>query len=444
MFGVLTNIVVALIVLGVIIVIHEAGHFMVAKLFKIRVETFSVGFGPRLLGIRYGDTDYRLSALPLGGYVKMSGENPGDEVTGDPDEFMSKPKWQRFLVASAGPAMNGVLAIGLMAGLYMYGVSERRPPTDTVIGSVEEESPAEAAGIQPGDRIVAWNGESDFSWQDIEIDSVLGPDVPFSIILDRDGQSIETVVTPEPRGPREIGFVGFSPDQVVGTEITGYSMTDDSPAERAGLLLGDQIVAIGDIDLYGANAQGVVDALQEVPGTTVDVTVLRDGETIVLGAEPAVNEDGDRILGIQIAAPMVEIQLNPANAFVASLRWNAANAVLIFDILGRLIRGEASMRAMDGPIGIINETGRRFEEGFTDLIVLMAIISLNLGIVNLLPIPILDGGVMLMLVIEGIMRQDLSLAVKERIAQVSFVFLLTLIVFVLYNDVINLSSQMSQ
>ena len=443
MLGVLTNIVVALIVLGMIIVIHEAGHFMVAKLFKIRVETFSVGFGPRLLGVRYGETDYRLSALPLGGYVKMSGENPGDEVTGDPNEFMSKPKWQRFLVASAGPAMNGVLAIGLMAGLYMYGVSERRPPTDTVIGSVEEESPAEAAGIQPGDRIVEWNGESDFSWQDIEIDSVLSPDVPFSIVLDRDGQSIETVVTPEPRGPRETGFVGFAPDQVVGTEITNYSIVD-SPAERAGLLVGDQIVAIGDIDLLGASAQGVVDALQEVPATTVDVTVLRDGETIVLNAEPAVNEDGNRILGIQIAAPMVETQLNPASAVVASLRWNASNAVLIFDILGRLIRGEASMRAMDGPIGIINETGRRFEQGFTDLIVLMAIISLNLGIVNLLPIPILDGGVMLMLVIEGIMRQDLSLAVKERIAQVSFVFLLTLIVFVLYNDVINLSSQISQ
>ena len=443
MFGVLTNIVVALVVLGVIIVIHEAGHFMVAKLFKIRVETFSVGFGPRLLGVRYGETDYRLSALPLGGYVKMSGENPGEGVTGDPNEFMSKPKWQRFLVASAGPAMNGVLAVGLMAGLYMYGVSERRPPTDTVIGSVEGESPAEAAGIQPGDRIVEWNGESDFSWQDIQIDSVLSPDVPFSIVLDRDGQSIETVVTPEPRGPRETGFVGFAPDEIVGTEITNYSIVD-SPAERAGLLVGDRIVAIGDIDLLGASAQGVVDALQEVPGTTVDVTVLRDGETMVLNAEPTVNEDGNRALGIQIAAPLVETQLNPASAFVASLRWNASNAVLIFDILGRLIRGDASMRAMDGPIGIINETGRRFEQGFTDLIVLMAIISLNLGIVNLLPIPILDGGVMLMLVIEGIMRQDLSLAVKERIAQVSFVFLLTLIVFVLYNDVINLSSQMSQ
>lgn len=443
MFGALTNIAVALVVLGVIIVIHEAGHFFVAKLFKIRVETFSVGFGPRLVGFRHGETDYRLSALPLGGYVKMSGENPGDEVTGDPNEFMSKPKWQRFLVASAGPAMNGVLAIGLMAGLYMYGVSERRPPTDTVIGSVEEESPAEAAGIQPGDRIVEWNGESDFSWQDIQIDSVLSPDVPFSIVLDRDGQSIETVVTPAPRGPRETGFVGFAPDEVVGTEITNYSIVD-SPAERAGLLVGDRIVAIGDIDLLGASAQGVVDALQEVPGTTVDVTVLRDGETMVLNAEPTVNEDGNRALGIQIAAPMVETQLNPASAFVASLRWNASNAVLIFDILGRLIRGDASMRAMDGPIGIINETGRRFEQGFTDLIVLMAIISLNLGIVNLLPIPILDGGVMLMLVIEGIMRQDLSLAVKERIAQVSFVFLLTLIVFVLYNDVINLSSQMSQ
>src|SRR6476661_8179754 len=122
MIGSITSdIFIALIVLGVIIVIHEFGHFAVAKLFKIRVETISVGFGPRIIGFRRGDTDYRISALPLGGYVKMSGENPGDTITGDPREFLSKPKWQRFLVASAGPAMNIILAVALLTGVYMYG-----------------------------------------------------------------------------------------------------------------------------------------------------------------------------------------------------------------------------------------------------------------------------------------------------------------------------------
>src|SRR6266404_2715253 len=158
--SVFSNIVVALFVLGVIIVIHELGHFLVAKFFKIRVETFSVGFGPRLFGFRYGDTDYRISAFPLGGYVKMAGENPTDNLTGDPHEFLSKPKWQRFLVAAAGPAMNIILAVALLTGVYMYG-SEipaywNQP---VVVGVVEQNSAAAAAGIQTGDRIVALDGK---------------------------------------------------------------------------------------------------------------------------------------------------------------------------------------------------------------------------------------------------------------------------------------------
>src|SRR4026207_114536 len=119
--GFIKDVGIALVVLGIIIVIHELGHFLVAKFFKIKVETFSVGFGPRLFGYRYGDTDYRISAFPLGGYVKMAGENGGDSVPGAPNEFLSKPKWQRFLVASAGPAMNVILAVGLLTGLFMYG-----------------------------------------------------------------------------------------------------------------------------------------------------------------------------------------------------------------------------------------------------------------------------------------------------------------------------------
>jgi regulator of sigma E protease len=436
MIDVLTNIAVALLVLGVIIVIHEAGHFFVAKLFRIRVETFSVGFGPRLFGIEYGDTDYRLSAFPLGGYVKMSGENPGDEVTGDPREFMSKPKWQRFLVAAAGPAMNGVLAVGLLAGMYMYGVEERRPPTDMTIGNVVEGSPAQAAGILVGDVIVEFDGETDVNWGEIELEVILGPDIPIAMVLDRDGQRIEATVTPDRFGPREIGFAGFEPE-AVGTEVIGYSM-DDSPAEQAGLLVGDQIVGIGDVDLQGASTLGVIEALQAAENDVVSVTVLRNGETLALDAQPMVNEEGNRILGIQIDAPLVYVQLGAVQAVWASIRWNTANAALIFDILGRLIRGEASPRAMDGPIGIIRETGRRYQQGYQELLLLVVIISLNLGVINLLPIPILDGGVMLMLVIEGVMRQDLSLAMKERIAQLSFVFLLTVMGYVLYIDFLNL------
>src|SRR5688572_32931362 len=163
-----SDILVALVVLGVIIVIHELGHFLVAKFFKIKVETFSVGFGPRLFGFRRGDTDYRISAFPLGGYVKMAGENPGENVTGADNEFLSKPKWQRFLVAAAGPAMNIVLAVGLLTGLFMYGTEVPQfAEGEAVVGVVEADSPARAAGIQDGDRILSIDGKDDPNWEEV-------------------------------------------------------------------------------------------------------------------------------------------------------------------------------------------------------------------------------------------------------------------------------------
>ena len=468
MIDVLTSIAAFLIVLGIIIVIHEGGHFMVAKLFKVRVETFSVGFGPRLWGIRYGETDYRISALPLGGYVKMSGENPGDDVTGDSNEFMSKPKWQRFLIASAGPLMNGVLAVGLLTGLYMYGVSESRPPEDTIVGTVEEGSPAQAADIRPGDRIVEFDGETEFDWRTIELEVLLSPDKPFAVRLEREGALVSTTLTPERQDPRGIGFVGmaaYQPGPIV-TEFSGQNPA----AEIGGLLVGDEIIAIGETDLRAAPDQ-IRQVLQEVSGDVVTLTVLRepdpvdpislsvgideqddsvpatdagDRRTVYLDIELGTDEGGDRVLGIQYATSMVQIQLGPIDALIASLQWNRANVFQIFDILRRLITGQTSPRVLSGPIGIVNATGRSFEQGMPQLILFMAFISLNLGVINLLPIPILDGGVMLVLVIEGIIRQDLSLAMKERLAQVGLVFLLTLMIFVFYNDIVNISSEITQ
>jgi len=179
---------IAFLVLGIIIVIHELGHFLVAKLFKIKVETFSVGFGPRLLGFRYGETDYRISAFPLGGYVKMAGENPGDSVTGAPNEFLSKPKWQRFLVASAGPAMNIILAVGLLTGLFMYGTEiPEFAEGEAVVGFVEANSPAAAAGIQAGDRIVAIDGKNRPNWEHVEARVMINGGHTIPVTLNRAG-----------------------------------------------------------------------------------------------------------------------------------------------------------------------------------------------------------------------------------------------------------------
>src|SRR5213083_2289709 len=164
-----TDIFAAVMVLGIIIVLHELGHFLAAKFFKIRVDTFSIGFGPRLVGFRRGETDYRISAFPLGGYVKMAGETPSDTITGEAYEFMSKPKWQRFLVAVAGPVMNVILAVGLIAGLYVYGTDVPEFLIgQAVIGVVEPGSPANNVGIKPGDEIVSFDGKERPDWQDVQ------------------------------------------------------------------------------------------------------------------------------------------------------------------------------------------------------------------------------------------------------------------------------------
>src|SRR5262245_4259474 len=247
MIGIITsNIVAALLVLGAIIVIHELGHFVVAKLFKIKVETFSVGFGPRLFGIRRGDTDYRISAFPLGGYVKMAGENPTDTITGEAYEFMSKPKWQRFLVAAAGPGMNVILAVALLTGLYVYGTEVPEFLSGQArIGIVEPGSPADQAGIKPGDEILSLDGKERPNWQDVQTRVLTGFGRALPIVVDHAGQRIETTVTPIHKGSEEGGYVGMGPLYRV---VVG-GINPNSPAMAAGLKVGDEIVRVQGIDL---------------------------------------------------------------------------------------------------------------------------------------------------------------------------------------------------
>lgn len=428
-----SNILVALLVLGVIIVIHELGHFLVAKFFKIKVETFSVGFGPRLFGIRRGETDYRISAFPLGGYVKMAGETPSDTITGEAYEFMSKPKWQRFLVAAAGPGMNVILAVGLLTGLYVYGTQVPEFMSGQArIGIVEPGSPADQAGIKPGDQIVSLDGKENPNWQDVQTRVLTSVGRPLPIVVDHSGQRVETAITPIRKGSDEAGYVGMGPLYRV---VVG-GINENSPAVAAGLKVGDEIIRVQGIDLR-TNGQGLPEVIQTIPEKTFSITILRDGREMEVQVTP-ITQGGRKMIGIQIPPPMVMIKLGLVDAFGKSVQTNIESATLIFQVLGRLFKREASMKQLDGPIGIIRVSGQALEQGVATLLTLMALISLNLGVLNILPIPILDGGVMLLLIVESLLGRDLSLRMKERIVQVSFVFLLMLTVIVLYNDVVKL------
>jgi regulator of sigma E protease len=431
--SVFSNIGVAIVVLGVIIVIHELGHFLVAKFFKIKVETFSVGFGPRLIGFRKGDTDYRISAFPLGGYVKMAGDSPMETVTGEDYEFLSKPKWQRFLVAAAGPAMNIFLAVGLIAGLYMYGTDVPEFLVgQAVINVVEPGSPAEKAGIKPGDEIVSFDGMEKPDWQDVQNTVLTSPGRALRIVIERSGKQMEFTVTPERKGREEAGDVGMFPYY----RTLVQDVQANSPALTAGVKPGDEIIRVKGIDIR-ANGRTLQQTIQQISETTFPITVLREGKEVELQVTPEL-KDGRRMIGIQIQYPSVHIKLGFLPALEKSIQSNKENAVLIFQVIGRLVKREASVKQLDGPISIINISGRAYEAGFVTLFTFMALISLNLGILNIMPIPILDGGVILLLVIESLLGRDLSLRMKERIVQASVVFILMVMVIVLYNDVVKL------
>jgi regulator of sigma E protease len=431
--SVFSNIGVAMIVLGFIIVIHELGHFLVAKFFKIKVETFSVGFGPRLFGFRKGETDYRISAFPLGGYVKMAGDTPSDSLTGEEYEFLSKPKWQRFFVAVAGPAMNIFLAVFLIAGLYMYGTDVPEFLVgQAVVNVVEPGSPAERAGVKPGDQIASFDGRDKPDWQAVQNTIITSPGRELPLTVERGGQRLDLTLIPQKKGREEAGDAGMFPSY----RLLVQDVQADSPAMAAGLRPGDEIVRANGVDV-GSAGRTLQQIIQQIPEATFPITIRRDGQDMDVNVTPMM-QDGRRMIGIVQQYPTVHIKLGPLDALVKSVESNKENAVLIFQVLGRLVKREASVKQLDGPISIIGYSGQAYQAGFTTLFTFMALISLNLGILNLLPIPILDGGVILLLLIESLLGRDLSLRMKERIVQASVVFILMLMVIVLYNDVVKL------
>ncbi|HYA24381.1 MAG TPA: RIP metalloprotease RseP [Terriglobales bacterium] len=428
-----TAVIAVMVVLGLMILIHEWGHYAAAKLLGVRVEVFSIGFGKRLIGLRRGDTDYRIAAIPLGGYVKMSGENPMDERTGDPAEFLSHPRWHRFIIAIAGPAMNILLAIGLLTGIYMvkyeYPIYLDQP---AVLAWVKPASPAAEAGLQPGDKIIRTDGIDNPTWEQLEPKIWLSPNQPVTVTVLRGDQIFERTITPKPITTSEVGWVGWYPSNPVTVGV----LEPDMPAAKAGIKQGDHVVAIDGKPL--PHIEAMIERLQETKDKPVELTIQRDGQQFDVRVTPvlAKAEDEKRYrIGFSNQPQVKTSRLPFAAALNRSLADNKKDSMLILELMKKLVQRKVSIRAISGPIGIAQDAGEAAQaKGWTPLLMLTAAISLNLGIFNLLPIPILDGGVILLLLIEGSMRRDISLRIKERIYQAAFVFLVLFAVMVIYND----------
>jgi regulator of sigma E protease len=446
---IVTGIFAFIFILGAAVVLHEFGHFAVAKLFKIRVETFSVGFGPRLFGRKWGQTDYRVSAIPLGGYVKLGGDESNAPLEGagatdiPPEEmFNLRPRWQRILVALAGPVMNILTAIAIpLAAALMYGVPATPAP---VVSSISSGGAAEAAGLQRGDRIVSFNGIDNPKWDTIRGDALLSPGQPLPVVVERNGERIPLTITPTAHveDGETAGFLDFIPDYG-DVPVIVREVEPNTPAAEAGLQPGDRILAVSGQPVK--SAEQVTQFIREHKAEPITLTVDRDGRRVDITATARKLSDGRERLGFR---PDEEIPLHQAGLLGATsyaVKTNLEILRLTSKALGQFFTGRRSARnTLSGPVGIYKVASTSVERfGWGGLFTTLAFLSLNLGVFNLLPIPVLDGGAIFLLLIEGVLAMvgmTLSMRVRERIQQVGFVMVILLMVFVLTNDFLKQAS----
>ena len=426
----MTGLLAFLFVLGVLIFVHELGHFLVARLQGVRCLTFSLGFGPKLLQTKWGDTVYCISAIPLGGYVKMAGENPEEQREGKDDEFLSKTKWQRFQILIAGPAMNIILAVVVTTGVLYQGaqvpVYEDQPP---VVGSVAADSPAAVAGIRPGDRILSVAGREVDTWEELMFAVAPRADREIDVVL-RDDSGIRMVqVTPAAQTQYNLGDLGVGPD--VSPQVVAVSSTSSSAAQEAGMLAGDVIEAVEGREV---TIESLIETINASPDRPLTLRIRRDGARLEVVVTPQL-VGGVGLIGVQLNPfELRTVEPGPFEAFTMSLEQNYEGSGLIFRTIWGLLTRDTPMSQLVGPVGIAQLSGDAAQMGWVTLFGLMSMISLNLGILNLLPIPILDGGHIFIMAMEGISRRDFSVRLKERLFLVGFVLLMTLMVTVIYND----------
>ncbi|MBN1879892.1 RIP metalloprotease RseP [bacterium] len=464
----------SVLVLGFLIFIHELGHFLAARLVGIRVEVFSIGFGKRLFGFRKGTTDYRLSAIPFGGYVRMAGEelpgqgdsetpsaaspagenshpaireetlpdmplstadsdiDPSAGLTGDTLNEKSVP--QRILVAVAGAFMNGIVAILLTIALAYFGINiDSYLLEKPQIAHVQSGSPAEKAGLMAGDVITSVNHVTVETWEDAQVQIMLNAEHSTSVTINRQGSEIDTQVSFNDIDKYAFGGIGTPSEVIIG------GLTDNSPAEKAGLQTGDRILTIDSQPLN--SVYQLMDSINQSSGRIIDLTVQREENVVTLKLQPEFNEDHQRfMIGISFAPdPNQVLRRYPADqAIIKGIQLNLQMGVAMFGLVGKLVMGRESVDQLGGPVMIVDMAGKAARSGVRELIWLTALISLNLAILNLLPVPILDGGMVVFLVIEALIRRPVSEKIQLALQNVFFFLLIGFALYVTYNDVIRL------
>lgn len=428
-----------LVLIGIMILLHELGHYLVGRFFDVKIDAFSIGFGPRLFGFRRGETDFKVCLILFGGYVKFAGEQPGDEQTNDPRALPSKPRWQRLCITFAGPATNFVLAVALLTGLYMLQYPKVPMPPSPTVGEVAPDGAAARAGIHEGDKVVQIDGVVDPTWETIALKEIASAKRPMDVWIVRDGRRLNFTVTPVYDDKDHVGYAGWKPSSPV--QVAGYCCNIEV-AQEAGLKKGDIFVSINGKPVRTSTR--LLELIAEAKGSPADLAYSRDGKEYHTTVTPVWSDyQGSKAwrIGAGLESQVEIVKLPFREAVAESWRRNIQITKLTYQFLQGIIERRMSAKGLSGPIGIAQLSGQAAREGAVVYIELMAGVSLNLAIFNLLPIPILDGGVMLMLLVEILLRRDLSLRIKEAIVRVGFVFLMMVVVFVLYNDIAKMLPQ---